>query len=118
MQVVLYTDEMEAITVIDIPQWLLERVQDGQMIRLAVIEPPQVSAALAQEIPTPSPMRCVEIWAEKFRRKGRETWLLFTRDEEAALILKSDMLPGQRKAFQDEYRRGFVTAILRALGHQ
>ena len=116
MQVVLYTDEMEAITVIDIPQWLLERLHDGQMIRLAVIEPLKTSISLAHEIS--SQPKVVAIWAEKIRRNGKEAWLLFTRNEEAALMLKSDVLPGQRKAFQDEYRRGFVTAILRALGHQ
>jgi hypothetical protein len=113
MQVVLYTDDMEAITVIDLPTWFMEKLHDGRMMRVAAPAPVQFTAEPepAQTILT---LPIVEIWAERFVRNGRVAWFLFTRNEEAALMLRSEPLPGQRKEFQDEYRRGFVRGLMAA----
>lgn len=114
-QVVLYTDEMEAITVIDLPQSFLRGLREGIYMRVPVQLPPALEPCENRALPDLS-FQYVEIWAERFVRKGRDTWLLFTRNDELALLLKSDVLPGQRAAYQSEFRRGFVAALIQTLG--
>ena len=113
MQIVLYTDDMEAITVIDLPSWFLDGLHAGRMMRVPVPTPPMVSLDVNTKIN--ASFKMVDIWAERFIRKGKQTWFLFTNNDEAALLLRSDILPGQRKTFQDEYRRGFFTGLLRSM---
>lgn len=115
MQVVLYTDDMEAITVIDLPQWFLERLHDGQVMRVAVEDSAPPTWPSADAVVPVCKFYAVSIWAERFVRNGGSTWLLFTRDEELALLLRSSVLPGQRRDYQDEFKRGFIKGLLSTL---
>lgn len=108
--IVLYTDQMEPITVIELPQWFLDKLYDKQLMKV-----PVMSAISIESIYDPiieNALNSVDVWAESLYRKGNRYWLLFTNDENLALRLKSDVLPGQRKAFQDEYKRGFISGML------
>lgn len=60
-------------------------------------------------------MRRVVITAERLVRNGHETLMLFTGDEESALLLKADFLPGQRAAVQGLQRRSFAAGVLATL---
>ena len=110
---VLYSDEdMEAITVIDVPAWAIGRLKDGQPIRFPVPEP------LVGYDPGPprlAPMRTVCVWSECFYRNGRPHVMLFTRDDVNALKLDSSYLPGQRAGANERYRRAFLDGFAAAL---
>ena len=55
------------------------------------------------------------ITVEKFVRRGQTHWMLFTNDEESAMLLKSAFLPGQQKEVQmreqQAFAKGFWSAI-------
>lgn len=113
---VLYSDEdMEPITVLDVPMWAIGRMRTGDRIRFVVPEP------LAMYLPTDDeavefrPLKTVTIWAERFMRRGREHVMLFTWDDVDALKLDPTELPGQRAMAQDRYRRAFEAGFGAAL---
>jgi hypothetical protein len=99
MNVVLYTADFEPITVLDLPLWLLEQMEKVGYVRIAVQEP--LSNVLVNDVDP------VKIWepkivtvrCEKLRWKdGTTKPILITPDEELALMLKPEWLPGQRAA--------------------
>ena len=114
MHAVLYTHQLEPITVIDIPMWLWDRLGRGEVIRLAVQEPISFLPASA---PPPAEIRTrvVSIFGEKFRRREHEALMLFTADEENALLLLAEFLPGQRGEVQNRERSAFAGGFLKAL---
>lgn len=97
MNVVLYTADFEPITILDLPVWLLEQMEKVGFVRIAVQEPPSI-------MPVNTPLeytqpKIVTIRCEKFRWKdGTTKAILITPDEELALMLKPEWLPGQRAA--------------------
>jgi hypothetical protein len=121
MRVVLYADDMEPITVIDLPEFAEGYITKHGMVRLAVQMPPMLSALMANQAPSfTDGLRTVTIFGERFIRHGREQMMLFTRDEESALLLKCAFLPGQQSELQQRERgafaRGFLDALMRAGG--
>ena len=123
MRVVLYADDMEPITVIDLPALAkgyppaLARgyLNERGMVRLAVQLPPMLSVLAAQQAPRFDGCKTVTIFAERFVRNGREHMMLFTRDEESALLLKCAFLPGQQAGLQERERTAFARGFLEAL---
>lgn len=117
MRVVLYADDMEPITVIDLPALAEVYLNERGMVLLAVMLPPMLSVIAAQHPPGRDSIKTVEIFAERIVRHGREHMMLFTRDEESALLLKCAFLPGQQAGLQererDAFARGFLDALAR-----
>ena len=106
MNVVLYTQDFEAITVLDLPQWLLEQLERQGAVRVAVMRPVQF-AQLDNSIPVGSVEgpQTVTIYCEKLRWKdGSVKPILVTNDEELALTLRPHWLPGQQATVQS-YRK-------------
>ena len=101
MNVVLYTNDFEPITVLDLPVWLLDRLEEQGTVRVAVQKPPGVSPDLVDfELPP-----IVTIHCEKLRWKdGTVKPVLVTNDDELALTLRPDWLPGQQNTIQS-YRK-------------
>ena len=121
MRVVLYADDMEPITVIDLPEFAERYLAERGMVRLAVQMPMMLSFLMAQQAPgIEDGLRTVTIFSERLMRHGREHMMLFTRDEESALLLKCAFLPGQQAGLQERERaafaRGFIDALVK-LGH-
>ena len=97
MNVVLYTQDFEAITVLDLPVWLLEQLEKQGSVRVAVLRPVQF-ARLDASVPVGSVEgpEVVTIYCEKLRwRDGTLKTILVTYDEELALALRPCWLPGQ-----------------------
>lgn len=115
MRVVLYADDMEPITVIDLPALAKGYLNERGMVRLAVQLPPMLSVLAAQQAPRFDGCKTVTIFAERFVRNGREHMMLFTRDEESALLLKCAFLPGQQAGLQERERTAFARGFLEAL---
>lgn len=114
MHAVLYTHQLEPITVVDIPMWLWDRLGRGEVIRLAVQEPISFLPASTPP-PAESRTRVVSIFGEKFRRREHEALMLFTADEENALLLQAEFLPGQRGEVRNLERSAFAGGFLKAL---
>ena len=97
MNVILYTVDFEPIIPIDLPLWLLERLEVEGQIRVAVNRPTQF---VDEKIPVgnlEAGMPTVRIRCEKLRwRDGTLKTILVTEDEELALSLSPEWLPGQR----------------------
>jgi hypothetical protein len=98
MQVVLYTTDFEPITILDLPQWLLDQMERNGGARIAVSLPPEMveekGVDLAKYVP-----ETVLIFCEKLRwRDDTLKTILVTPNEELALSLRPYWLPGQRQA--------------------
>jgi hypothetical protein len=100
MNVVLYTIDLEPITILDLPMWLLEQMEKQGAVRVAVVKPPTWINAQTPVAETPG-METVTIYCERLHwRDGSIKRILVTPDEELALALKPEWLPGQRAAVQ------------------
>lgn len=120
MRAVLYTEDMMPITVLDLRGIPDDLIWEERRFRLAVnYEPLCYHPGLGGTFPT-FQIKNVEIWVEVLVRNGFEYPIFFTNDEETALLLKADILPGQQKEIQKEnqkkFREGFVLGLVHALG--
>lgn len=115
MNAVLYTCQLEPITVVDIPMWLWDNLKRGDTIRLVVVEEPSYVPIYTR--PVLESMRIVSIFGERFVYKNQESLMLFTHDEESALLLKAGFLPGQYAEVQRHERSAFAEGFLKALYH-
>jgi len=102
MIVVLYTEDFEPIIPIDLPLWLLDRLEQEGAVRVAVSKP---MGFKGEKIPVGmvgnEDMPTVRIRYEKLRwHDGSLKTLLVTPDEELALTLTPEWLPGQRAPIQ------------------
>lgn len=112
---VLYSDEdMEAITVLDVPAWATARLKTGDRISFIVPEP-FIGLCSDEEMAHPPDMKIVTIWAERFMRRDQMHLILFTRDDLNALKMDAADLPGQRSGAQERYRRAFADGFGAAL---
>ena len=115
MQAVLYTNDFEPITVLDIPKWMWDRLMRGETIHIPVMRPFVFRSG--GYVP---PIDCddsiaVHITGELLHRKGKRSLMLFTENDEHALLLRSDFLPGQRGELQIRERGAFARGFLDAL---
>lgn len=97
MNIVLYTNDFEPITVVDLPMWLLETLETRGSVRVAVLEP-----TVPENPDTETAgVSIVTIYLEKLLwRDGSKKSVLVTDDEELAMVLNPDWLPGQRYIIQ------------------
>lgn len=115
MKAVLYTHDMIPITIIHVPHEWEDFLWKNRNFRLCVFEPFKHREFDPDSSPARCTFRTVTITAEMFIRNGERHLMLFTRDEESALILQSEFLPGQMRELQDReakaFSRGFFEAI-------
>lgn len=106
MNVVLYTRELDPITVIDLPLWLLDQLERQGTVRVAVVEPPSWTE-LSDPLDFDEP-KVVTIECQRLRLDANTTkQILVTDDDELALRLKPEWLPGQR-AQVNQYKRNIT----------
>lgn len=113
MNVVLYTKDFEPITILDLPIWLLEALERQGGVRLAVQEPLTDITMQADPSILHQPKVCT-LYCQKLRwMDGTTKVIVVTPDEELALMLRPDWLPGQRgtiNVYKDRVR--FLTKKL------
>jgi len=118
MRVVLYAHDFEPITVIELSTFVTDYLERYGRCSIAVPMPLLLDAMPSTTIRQTYPR--VDIIAERLRFHRGDHLMLFTADEESALLLKSVFLPGQYRQLhsetRDAYARGFLAAIT-ALGH-
>ena len=102
MNVVLYTENFEPITILDLPVWLLEQLEKQGAVRVAVLRPLQFKdydSSIA--VGSVEGNQVVTIYCERLRWKdGTVKPVLVTYDEELALMLRPEWLPGQVATIQ------------------
>ena len=116
MNVVLYTNDFEPITVLELPQWLLEQLERQGSVRVAVLRPPRT--VLQSEPVNFESLEVVTIYCERLQWKdGTVKPVLVTDDEELALTLRPEWLPGQRQRVQSYQKaiRGLTDSLVRAM---
>lgn len=93
MNTVLYTKDLEPITVLNMPVWVQEAIEKAGSGRIAVRGPQD--GETVEELPT------LLIEVEKLQTKAGDTARFFTtRDEELALSIAPQWLPGQLAMYQ------------------
>lgn len=97
MRAVLYTHDFEPITVIDLPMEYWNMLRRGHVIDLAVIRPFRIKDYKAEPETIYAPADTVRITSSFLVRDGVVTMMLFTEDEELALLLPPEFLPGQQR---------------------
>lgn len=110
---VLYTNDMEPITVVRIHESLWNRLWAGDHVRLVV--PMPINTSQQTDFPLSERLKMVEIHGEVFIRRGHKHMFVFTNDDENALLLRSEFLPGQRKDVQHAQINAFAKGFLHAL---
>ena len=107
MNIVLYTQDFEPITVVDLPMWLLDAVEREGSVKVAVkrpITPDFISKVAVGSVEGPE---TVTIEAKRLRWSDGDTKLIYvTKDDVLALTLKPEWLPGQILQVQN-----YTTAI-------
>jgi hypothetical protein len=107
MNIVLYTQDFEPITVVDLPMWLLDAVEREGSVKVAVkrpITPDFISKVAVGSVEGPE---TVTIEAKRLRWSDGDTKLIYvTKDDVLALTLKPEWLPGQVLQVQN-----YTTAI-------
>ena len=117
---VLYTDDMEPITVLEVPAFARDLLLKHGYVTLQVMPPMPLLRAGA----TPSDdfkIYTVTIRAEVFVRNGTKHFMLFTRDDVNTMLLRAAFLPGQRGALRNREAEAFAEGFLEALksvGHR
>lgn len=112
MRAVLYATDFEPITIIDLPPTVLHYIAVHQQVNLAVMEP--VKFESPDDEHEPLKIRHVNIRAERIKRGEHEAWMLFTADEESALLLKAAFLPGQVGELRSREREAFIAGVATA----
>lgn len=116
MRVVIYANDFEPITVVELAPWAFEYLERYGRVTLPV--QPRTVTRLKPTDPISADLRyyLVRLCAERLVfGRGRETLLLRTADEEAALLLQSAFLPGQQAAVRGAERKAFTQGFLSAL---
>lgn len=107
MHTVIYAEDMEPITVIDLPHQAIEMMAASRNIwNVPVFEKPRwVSASQPLSLDDIT-IKIVSLWTEPLHRKGHTHQLVFTKQEEWALLLEATSLPGQRQMLRDAHAKG------------
>lgn len=117
MRVVLHAHDMEPITILELSSWACEFLERHRTVNLPVYRPASVRVPPRDIVPPPETFWQVRITAEPLHRNGERHMMLFTHDEEQAMLLKSAFLPGQRWALKeierDAFAKGFLEAFMK-----
>lgn len=114
-QAVIYTSDMEPITVIDMKPWYWDFLKAHTCIRFHVKdEPYQFFSLEHNDTDFKYRLKEVRVHANYIHRGDDAFFLLTTDDEVDALLLDSTVLPGQQRRFNEEKKKAFVRGLLSA----
>lgn len=115
---VLYTRDLFPITVLKMTEFMHRHLLQNRGVRLAV--QPELKNYWQYTNISEIKFLTVCIAAEICVYRGVECFMLFTDDEEVALQLRSELLPGQhsqsRKENQLAYQSGFAAGFFESMG--
>jgi hypothetical protein len=104
---------MEPITILELSSWAYDYLEKRGRVYLAV--PPTIRFTPPTEIDLEAcRISQVCITAEILSRNGVRHMMLFTHDEEPALLLKAAFLPGQLGTLREREREAMAKGFLQA----
>ena len=117
MNVVLYTRELEPITVVDIPIDAIRFAQKRGRLVLAVMDPIAFNQK-ARDLPVR--LRTVGLEFVPLRYRDAEGWLALVDDETNALAIEPGWLPGQQVMLNRhaKVQRMLMDALFKLMGHE
>ncbi len=120
MNVVLYTWDMEPITIIDLPIWALQHGEKEGTVNVEVMEDIPTAPYEIDPDTAPTFFRARAVCLEFHRLYmpgGRTSWLITVHDDVLALKLRPAWLPGQRAKINDYERttRELASMLVSAL---
>lgn len=102
MRFVIYDEYLEPLTVVSIPGLTDRDIEEhGRFWRLPVREKIPLRYDLVVEAETMIKMKVVDLKFEPIRRGEHRGWMVFTKQDEWAMLLDICLLPGQRKDHDD-----------------
>lgn len=114
--------DLEPITVLNLPPHLLQMIERREHVLLAVREP-VLAQFRSDEVPCISDLKTVRIWGVRVAiRDGRvgdgraSMTQLFTDNEELAMQLRADVLPGQWGRLHEAFNDGVNAALAKMFG--
>lgn len=111
MKSVIYADDMEPITIVDVPIWVMDMNLD--IFNMAIIDPPM---PVVRSDPVPDAVfKMCRIRVEWILRKGRRHPLFIALDDELALMLRPEYLAGQIGDMRAKVSEAFMAGIVAAL---
>lgn len=111
-RVVIYTNDMEPITVIELPSVARALLMSQGRVHLAVpVTPDSWESQNAAMLNYPQ----VTLYVESMFRHGKVHKMVFTHDEESALLLKAAFLPGQQGELGEVRAEALARGFMRAL---
>lgn len=114
--VVLYADEdFEPITIIKLQDHTINYLKRYKLVRLFLMKLPPISYKIECMPVSIQDLITLTIKAEIVIRNEKEHIILFTGDEESALLLRCIFLPGQQAELQERDRKAFEQRVLHAL---
>lgn len=117
MNVVLYTRDLEPITVVDIPVDAIRFAQKRGRLVLAVMDPIAFDQK-ARDLPVR--LRTVGLEFVPLRYRDAEGWLALVDDETNALAIEPGWLPGQQVMLNRhaKVQRMLMDALFKLMGHE
>ena len=117
MRCVVYDPEdLEALTVIDVPQQFIRELEQGKRgphLRFPIWEDCISWSRLAKEISV-NTMRIADVRMERFCYGRISTWCAMAMNPEICLLMRSEFLPGQRRDVNKREREAFVSGLITA----
>ena len=117
-RVVIYTNDMEPITVVELSSAARELLLKRGRVRLAVNPPFSFDSFDYDSHKAPFDWRKyeVELFVETLLRHGKVHKMVFTHNEESALLLKATFLPGQYGELGEVRAKAMADGFIKALG--
>lgn len=112
MRAVLYSSfDLEPITILSIDPYIEGLLKERGRVSMPVYDIVRV-VALSYNEATQARFRTVEIISERLVIHGKQTRMLFTANDESALLLQSVFLPGQYKEVQKEREKAKIAGMV------
>ena len=110
MKAVVYTEDMEPLTIVDVPPNILEF--SHCVYRFPVYKDLPVCAGKYDQ-DTMATFEIVEVFVERLHRNGKIHALLIAKfdQEELALLLRPEYLAGQLSDLQRKQRQAYLTGL-------
>ena len=107
---------LELITVIKLkPEWANFILEHGRM-EVRIMRPISVKP-MTSSVPIKDDPISVMVWPSRFRNMaGDESFFLWVNDPENALLMKSEILPGQREHLEEAFNNGMRQAFSAMFG--
>ena len=113
---VLYANDFEPVTIIELNDWAWQFLRMHGSVNISVQIQPETKYVEHCQVPTYHNFT-VRIKAEKLVRGKEEALMLFTADDELAMLLKPAFLPGQYSEIQRRQSEAFAAGFIKAFLH-